>query len=391
MHTHTLHRTPKEGEIQQQSKSWVHDHFEKLLAETGVVLNGARAGDPQIRNERVFRRIALRGTLGAGEAYVDGDWDCANLDELSAHLLRSGADRQWEAARILLPRQILAYLINLQDKSRARRNVEAHYDLGNDLYERMLGPTMAYSCGYWREAKTLDEAQNAKHELVCRKLAVRSGMRVLDIGCGWGGFAKYAAEHYEVNVVGVTLSVPQADYARRLCAHLPVDIQVCDYRDVRDKFDRIVSIGMFEHVGPRNYRKYFKAVRSHLVPEGLFLLQTIGSLRSVQRLDRWMARHIFPNAVLPSASQIERAAEDLFVLEDWHNFGADYDKTLMAWHANFKAAWPDLREKYGERFRRKWRYYLLTCAGAFRARRNQLWQIVFSNCGVPGGYIRPVC
>jgi cyclopropane-fatty-acyl-phospholipid synthase len=252
----------------------------------------------------------------------------------------------------------------------------------------MLGPTMAYSCGYWRKANTLEEAQNAKHELACRKLGLRDGLRVLDIGCGWGGFAKYAATHYGVEVTGVTLSMAQAEYAEQRCAGLPVRIELRDYRDVRESFDRIVSIGMFEHVGPGNYREYFESVRRNLAADGLFLLHTIGTLRSKRTMNHWMARYIFPNAVVPSGSQILRAAEGIFVLEDWHNFGADYDKTLMAWHANFEAAWPALCDRYGERFRRMWRYYLLTCAGSFRARQSQLWQVVFSKHGVPGGYAR---
>jgi cyclopropane-fatty-acyl-phospholipid synthase len=389
MHSHTLDRALKDHAVQHQSGSWLRGKFEKSFAEAGVVLNGPNPWDPQINDERVFRRIVTRGTLGAGESYADGDWDCASLDELSARLLSSNKVKRWDSAGGLLPRRIFRRFINPQTKSRSRASVEAHYNLGNDLYSAMLGPTMAYSCGYWREAKSLEEAQCAKHDLACRKLGLRPEMRVLDIGCGWGGFAKYASQRYGVHVLGITLSVPQAEYARRLCADLPVEIQVRDYRDLRDHFDRIVSIGMFEHVGPKNYRNYFESVRLNLAPDGLFLLQSIGSLRSVQQIEPWMARNIFPNAVLPSANQIQRSSEGLLVLEDWHNFGAYYDKTLMAWHANFTAAWPSLREKYGERFRRVWNYYLLTCAGAFRARRTQLWQIVFSRSGVPGGYVRP--
>ena len=162
-------------------------------------------------------------------------------------------------------------------------------------------------------------------------------------------------------------------------------IAVQDYRDVLGRFDRVVSIGMFEHVGPRNYRTFFELARRVLVvDDGPLLLNTIGGLSSQQSIDPWIGRYIFPNAVLPSTIQIARAAEALFVLEDLHNFGADYDCTLMAWHANFESAWPLLRDRFGERFRRMWRYYLLTCAGIFRARRNQLWQLVFSKKGIPG-------
>jgi cyclopropane-fatty-acyl-phospholipid synthase len=191
-----------------------------------------------------------------------------------------------------------------------------------------------------------------------------------------------------VQVVGITLSPTQAKYAEIHCADLPVEIRLLDYRDIRGDFDRIVSLGMFEHVGPSNYREYFESVHGNLAKDGLFLLHTIGSLRSGRTLNDWMASYIFPNGVVPSTSQIAGASERLMVLEDWHNFGADYDKTLMAWYANFVSVWPALRETYGNRFQRMWRYYLLTCAGSFRARRSQLWQLVFSKRGVPGGYRR---
>lgn len=378
-----------EPEIREKrrSNSWLQRKFSYVLEEAGITINGPNSWDPQIHNTRALRRIVFGGTLGAGESYVDGDWDCTRLDELVARLQASGIDERWGDFSSLSLRGLFSWLVNLQSRALAPRNVKAHYDIGNELYTAMLGPTMTYSCGYWRNARSLEEAQNGKHELICRKLGLRRGMRVLDIGCGWGAFAKYSAERYDVQVVGITLSPAQAMYAKARCEDLPVEIRLQDYRDVRDTFDRIVSIGMFEHVGPRNYREYFNSVHLNLAPDGLFLLHTIGSLRSVRNLDRWMGRYIFPNAVLPSGSQIERAVEGLFVMEDWHNCGADYDKTLMAWHANFTSAWPTVADAYGERFRRMWNYYLLTCSGTFRARRSQLWQIVFSKHGVPGGYL----
>jgi len=379
---------PEKKYLHQRPVSRFRNHFQAFLDEAGITLDGPNPWDPQVRDERLLRRIALHGTLGAGEAYMDGDWECGRLDELSARLLASRLDEKWDFLNVLSPRQLLAIVTNRQSRVLARNNVKAHYDIGNDLYTAMLGPTMAYSCGYWREGCTLDEAQHAKHELVCRKLSLRKGIRVLDIGCGWGGFAKYAATHYDVEVVGITLSEAQAGFAKRACAGLPVEIQLRDYRDIREVFDRIVSIGMFEHVGPKNYREYFESARTHLAEDGLFLLHTIGTLRSSRVVNHWMARYIFPNGVVPSGSQILRAAEQLLVLEDWHNFGADYDKTLMAWYANFESAWPSLSQNYGERFRRMWRYYLLTCSGSFRSRRSQLWQLVFSKHGVRGGYRR---
>jgi cyclopropane-fatty-acyl-phospholipid synthase len=328
----------------------------------------------------------LYGTLGAGESYVDGDWDCDALDEMTARLLAGGVERllsrrSWEAAQ-----SVAARLFNHQSVRRSRESVAAHYDLGNELYAAMLGPTMTYSCAYWRGASTLDDAQDAKHDLVARKLGLRPGHRVLDIGCGWGAFARFAAERYGARVTGITLSARQAELARERCAGLPVAIHVRDYRGVTGTFDRIVSIGMFEHVGPRNYRTYFETTARLLASDGLQLLHTIGGPATTNLLDPWVNRYIFPNAILPSAAEIARALERLFVLEDWESFGADYDRTLLAWHRRLARAWPALDSRYDERFRRLWRYYLLTCAGSFRARHTQLWQIVLSPSGVPGGY-----
>jgi cyclopropane-fatty-acyl-phospholipid synthase len=365
---------------------WARDRIAAACAAAGVTLDGAHPWDPRIHRERALARILLHGTLGAGESYVDGDWDCDALDEMTARLLAGGVDRllshrSWEAAQA-----VAARLFNHQSLRRSRRSVAAHYDLGNELYAAMLGPTMAYSCGYWRDASTLDEAQDAKHDLIARKLDLRTGHRVLDIGCGWGGFARFAAERYGASVTGITLSEPQAALARERCVGLPVNIFVRDYRAMTGAFDRIVSIGMFEHVGPRNYRTFFETTARLLAPGGLQLLHTIGGLVSSNVPDPWVHRYIFPNAILPSAAEIARAVERLFVIEDWENFGADYDATLMAWHRRLAQAWPALGGRYDERFRRLWRYYLLTCAGAFRARHTHVWQLVLSPAGVPGGY-----
>lgn len=362
--------------------------LDQALAHAGITLNGKARWDPQVRNPRVYFRLLLDGTLGAGEAYMDGWWECDALDEFAVRVLQNTVREQLGISWPLLVAAVSARLMNPQSRSRAWEIGKRHYDIGNALYEAMLGRTMTYSGGYWRGAANLDEAQEAKLDLACQKLGLRPGLRVLDIGSGWGSFAKYAAERYGVSVVGLTVSQEQATFAARLCAGLPVEIRLQDYRAVNDTFDRIVSIGMFEHVGVRNYRTYFERVRRCLAADGLFLLHSIGGLRPTHTADPWIGKYIFPNSMLPSASQIHRAAEGLFVVEDWHNFGADYDKTLMAWWRNFDAAWPTLRQRYDERFYRMWRYYLLTCAGSFRARSNQLWQIVFSPRGVAGGYRR---
>jgi cyclopropane-fatty-acyl-phospholipid synthase len=301
-------------------------------------------------------------------------------------VLRSGVDTRLTRAPADWLRLARAWLWNQQSRGRAAQVARRHYDLGNGLFRAMLDSRAIYSCGYWRDAQTLDQAQEAKLDLVARKLALEPGMRVLDVGCGWGGAARFLAERYRVEVVGVTISREQARFASEMCRGLPVTIELRDYRAIDGRYDRAYSLGMFEHVGWRNYRAFLTALREHLDPDGLFLLHTIGALVSARYGDGWVGRYIFPNSMLPSAAQIAAASEGRFVLEDWHNFGADYDATLMAWHRNFERAWPRLAGRYRERFRRAWRYYLLTSAGGFRARRNQLWQIVLSPRGVPGGY-----
>ena len=267
--------------------------------------------------------------------------------------------------------------------------MQHHYDIGNDLYEKMLGNRLIYSCGYWKDATTLDEAQEAKLDLCCRKLAIKPGMRVLDIGCGWGDTAKFIAERYKAEVIGITISKEQARFAEKRCEGLPVEIRLQDYRKLQDKFDRILSIGMFEHVGYKNYTRFMRVVRDRLQPDGIFLLHTIGSNYSVNSIDPWINKYIFPNAMLPSKKQICNAIEGRFVLEDWHNFGADYDTTLMHWFRNFHSHWHTLKQNYDSRFYRMWKYYLLACAGSFRARRHQVWQLVLSPRGIPGGYRSP--
>ncbi|WP_051464329.1 cyclopropane fatty acyl phospholipid synthase [Pseudoxanthomonas suwonensis] len=361
---------------------------EALLAEAGVRIGGDRDWDLQVHDGRLYTRVLAQGSLGLGESYMDGWWDVRSLDGFLARLMQARLDRRvhglgevWDALE--------ARLLNPQSRRRSGEVGRRHYDLGNDLYSAMLGRRLVYSCGYWRDADDLDAAQEAKLDLVCRKLRLRPGMRVLDVGCGWGEALKFAAERYGVSGVGVTISREQAEYARGLCAGLPVEIRLQDYRDLDEPFDAALSIGMFEHVGVRNYRTYFEVMRRCLPEHGLFLLHTIGSNLSVKRTDPWIARYIFPNSMLPSAAQITRASEGLFVLEDWHNFGTDYERTLAAWRANAEAAWDRLDPRYDERFRRMWRFYLSASMATFRCRRSQLWQLVLSPGGVPGGYVAP--
>jgi cyclopropane-fatty-acyl-phospholipid synthase len=362
--------------------------YARLLEQAGIAVNGPHDWDMQVHDTRLWRRMLLHGTLGLGDAYVDGWWDVAHLDQFIARAVRARLDDRIPN----LPKRLGAVSValgNLQDLARARRVGEVHYDLDNALYRAMLDARMIYTCGYWPLAHDLDEAQEHKLDLVCRKLALEPGMRVLDIGCGWGGFARFAAERYGVAVVGLTISREQAELARTVCAGLPVEIRLEDYREFHGRFDRVVSLGMFEHVGRKNYRTYMTIARECLADDGLMLLHTIGRNDNGPGIDPWVTRHIFPNSEIPTIERIARAFDGLLVMEDWHNFGADYDRTLMAWHANFEAAWPRFAARFGERFHRAWRYYLLTFAGVFRARGLQLWQLVLAPHGRPGGYRRP--
>ena len=370
-----------------QGTDWFEERAARLLEPADVQLDGNRPWDIRINHPGFIRRVMLQGTLGLGEAYMDGWWDCDQLDELFYRLAKANVDRAVHDWRALLL-QGISRIINLQTRRRARRVGERHYDLGNELFERMLDPRMLYSCGYWREARTLAEAQEAKLELIAKKLQLEPGMKVLDIGCGWGGAAAFLAERYGVEVTGVTISREQWEYAKGRWLDLPVKFLLQDYRDVTGTFDRAYSIGMFEHVGVRNYAEYMRVVRGLLKPDGLFLLHTIGRNESARHTNPWIAKYIFPNSMLPSIRQIGEAMEGRFVMEDWQNFGADYDRTLLAWHANFEAA-SDLPPQYDERFRRMWRLYLMMSAGGFRARRMQLWQLVLSPEGIGGVYHAP--
>ncbi len=370
------------------SKTSSYRRFHQLLEQADIRINGDRPWDLQVSQSGFYSRLAAQGTLGLGESYMDGWWECEAIDEMIHRAFRADLARTCRPlCRALC--HLTARFTNRQKVSRAYQVGIHHYDIGNDLYEAMLDRRMIYSCAYWKNASSLDAAQEAKLDLVCRKLRLEPGMRLLDIGCGWGGLAQFAAERYGVSVTGVTVSQEQAAFARQRCQGLPVTILLEDYRSVTGTFDRLVSIGMFEHVGYKNYRTFMKVCQRLLWTDGLFLLHSIGGNTSTCAIDPWIDRYIFPNAMLPSPRQITTACENLFVIEDWHNFGSDYDPTLMAWYANFIDHWPRFEAKYGERFRRMWRYYLLACAGSFRARENQVWQLVLSPQGIPGGYTAP--
>lgn len=369
--------------------SLTRSKVQAMLAEADVQVDGDRPWDLRVHDDRFYRRVLLQGSLGLGESYMDGWWSAASLDGFLHRLLAARLDRRVRGIPERLD-ALRAALINLQARHRSFAIGKRHYDLGNDLFRAMLDRRMVYSCAYWAEADNLDAAQEAKLDLICRKLQLQPGMRLLDIGCGWGAALRFAAEHYGAHGVGITVSQEQAQLAGEHCAGYPIEIRVQDYRELSGSYDRIMSIGMFEHVGVRNYRRFFDVARRCLADDaadgGLMLLHSIGGELSGTHTDPWIARYIFPNSMLPSAAQLCTALEGRMVIEDWHNFGADYDLTLQAWRDNIEAAWSQLPDRYDTRFRRMWRYYLAAAMAGFRSRQLQLWQLVLSPDGIVGGY-----
>ncbi|MEM1283431.1 MAG: cyclopropane fatty acyl phospholipid synthase [Chlamydiota bacterium] len=363
-----------------------------FLESAGISIDGNNPHDIKVHDSRLYKRLQTHGSLGAGEGYMEGWWDCDQLDELFYRICRNRLDGSFNKKWMIIGKSIMNTVVNLQTRFRSLRVAEEHYNLGNDLYERMLGPTMAYTCGYWKDAKNLDEAQNNKFDLICRKVGMKPGDRILELGCGWGTLAKYAAENYGVEVIAANISSEQVNYAKKNCQGLPIEFFLCDYRDDHiynpsgEVFDHVVSVGLCEHVGAKNYRTFIEVARRNMKEDGLFLLHTIGRNNTSYYVDPWISKYIFPNSLLPSIKLLSDAAEDQFIIEDLHNIGADYDKTLMEWHKNFNSHWESLSDQYDEKFFRLWNYYLLSCAGGFRARSMQLWQIVLSPNGVAGGY-----
>jgi cyclopropane-fatty-acyl-phospholipid synthase len=362
-------------------KKGTNTAVENLLGQAGIAVNGDNPWDIRVHRDDFYARLLSGGVLALGESYMDGWWDCASLDQFFDKILRASLQAGVKKNFRLALHVLKSRLFNLQKASRAYQIGEEHYDIGNDLYRAMLDKRMLYTCGYWSAADDLDTAQEAKLDLVCRKINLKPAMTVLDLGCGFGSFAKYAAQKYGVRVTAVTVSKAQVELGTQLCQGLPVEIKLDDYRNISGEYDRVISIGIMEHVGWKNYRTYMQKVGQCLKDDGIAFIHTIGNNISSSTSNPWITKYIFPNGMLPSIAQIGRAMEGLFVMEDWHNFGQHYDKTLMAWHANFETAWPALKNNYSQRFYRMFRLYLLSSAGAFRARSIQLWQIVMTKPG----------
>jgi cyclopropane-fatty-acyl-phospholipid synthase len=362
------------------------DIVQRLLSEAGVEINGSAPWDIQVHNPGFYKRVITQGTLGLGESYMEGWWACDAVDQLFHKLISAELHKQVslsfrEKASILVNR-----LLNMQTRRRSTKVVNEHYDPDSEIILSFLDPYKQYSCGYFKGTNDLNKAQEQKLDLICKKLMLSSDDKVLDIGCGYGGFARFAAKRYGSEVMGISPSGEQIEYAKKFCEGLPVRFVKSDYRDFTGSITKVLSVGMFEHVGYKNYRTLMEMVYDCLEDNGLFLLHTIGGNTSVTSNDPWVEKYFFPNSMLPSLRQITEAVEGLFVLEDLHNFGEYYDPTLMAWHENFIRNWPNIKDRYDERSFRKWTYYFLHLAGVFRARKNQLWQFVFSKKGIPGGY-----
>jgi len=367
--------------------SWLNDLLERLLKEAGITVNGNTPADIQVHNDKLWRAIALRGSLGLGEAYMNGWWDAEPLDEFFYKILRAKMAMGITGPATVMAR-LAASLINPQTRRRSIRVAEQHYNLGNEFYGSWLDPYMQYTCAYWAEGDDLAAAQRRKLDLICRKLQLQPGQRVLELGCGWGGFARFACEHYGVEVEGYNISSEQVAFARERCAekNLPATFHLSDYREATGQFDKVVSIGMLEHVGEKNYHAFFELIRACLKPDGLALVHSIGCNETKHTSDPWFQKYIFPGGQLPSLVQLATSLEQVMIIEDVHNIGAHYDKTLMAWFERFEQVWPQFSEQYGESFYRMWKYYLLSCAGSFRARNIELWQLVLSPLGHVGGY-----
>ena len=360
--------------------------FRDLLGKGGITINGSQPWDLVVRDPRAYERILRDGSVGFGEAFMDGWLDCERVDLLADRAYRADLAAQVEVKHALFE-AFKAKINPFGSRARSFEIGERHYDTGNDLFEIMLDEHMIYSCGYWHRATTLEQAQRDKLQLICRKLQLTPGMRVLDIGCGWGGLARFAAERFGVSVVGITVSKERLELGRKLCAGLPVELRYTDYREVDERFDRVVSVGMFEHVGRRHYVDFFSACERCLEPHGILLLHTVGFLEE-EPINPWYEKYVMPGVEFPTiANVVDSAGADL-VLEDLHTWeGSHYDRTLMAWFERFDAGWDRLSHKYDQTFYRMWKLYLQGCAGAFRADRMRVWQFVFSKRGIPGGYV----
>ena len=361
-----------------------HGTLEVRLPDGGYLCCGSGGASVtlEIAQWSVFDQILERGDVGFAEAWIDGEWQTPDLSGLltllakNREVLSNAVYGQWWS--LLTAR--FHHWFNSNTRTGSRRNIMAHYDLGNDFYQRWLDPTMSYSSALFDgdSTRSMESAQLAKYRRILRRLDARPGQRVLEIGCGWGGFAEVAAREAGLNVVGVTLSPAQLDYARQRMAgaslERQVSLELCDYRDLSgEKFDHIVSIEMFEAVGERWWPSYFKTLKRMLTPEGRAVVQSITIKDDLfpryRRGTDFIQQHVFPGGMLPSPSVFGRqAAKAGLTVRDVFAFGTDYSRTLAEWSANFEQQWPGIETQgFDTRFHRLWQFYLGYCQAGFNS------------------------
>lgn len=358
----------------------------KILQRSGIELNGKKPWDIQIKDPSIYMDTFLKGSLGFGDGYINGKWDVEKPDLFFEKIFLKHVSLIPNLGDTLF--NIRNFILNTQIGKRAFQVGEMHYDLGNEMFEYMLGESMGYSCGvFLNPGDTLGDAQYNKFETFCKKLRFRKGMKVLEVGAGWGTFARLAAQKYGVEVVGLTVSAEQKAFAENRCKGLPVKFLLMDYSDLDEKysgyFDRVVSIEMIEAVGRKNFHQYFSIIGRAMKDDGLFGLQSIvGSGKA----DPFISTRIFPNGLVPSAADLVKNSADILRLKHWESIGKDYEKTLMSWEANFRNNWKTIsklkssggRKLYDDKFYRMWRYYLLSCAALFRTGMIDDAQIIMS-------------
>jgi cyclopropane-fatty-acyl-phospholipid synthase len=349
---------------------------EKAFASAGVAINGQNPCDISVKDDRFYRAVLQKGSLGLGESYMDGWWSCDDLEEMASRMIGSGLYKFSLRMPIYLLPNLRDNVFNQQSKEMSLRVADRHYAMGNEMFFGFLGKHKNYSCGYYSGTGDLDEAQRLKLDKVCKLLDLQPGDRLLDIGGGWCEFARYAATHYGCEVVSINITDEQIAFAREYCKGASVEVRKCDYRDITGRFNKIAVLAMLTHVGRKNYRKFLEIAHGALEPHGTLLIESVGGHKSHSNCEAWIDKYIFPGGVVPCLSQIDAAASGLFQRTVTDEFGSSYVLTLRAWHRNLIQAWSAHEGRYGERVRRMFEYFFLTTAGSFRARYLLHWHIL---------------
>ena len=345
------------------------------------VYSGGQVGptaDIQINSWKLVPRLLLSGDMGLAESFLSGEWETSNLTQL----ILLGDINERALGNAVTPSKFINSIEKLRHQRRdnskrgSRRNIAAHYDLGNEFYSHWLDNTMSYSSALFTDfGEELEVGQNRKYQRLAKALKLKEGDQVLEIGCGWGGFAEIAAKEYKCNVVGITLSNEQAKFAQRRMKENQlsnlVDIRIEDYRDVQGSFDKIVSIEMFEAVGEEHWRNYFETIKTRLKPGGLAGIQSITIanefFETYKRRPDFIQKYIFPGGILPSEDKLNNAVSSagLQILDDYY-FGKSYAETLRRWQSTFEQKWDDIKNLgFDEKFQKMWRYYLSYCEAGF--------------------------